>query len=325
MIRKINDCCEYCAEKERCGDDEMIETIWIYDNKEISSNNISNVYKLTDEERYRFEKEDKEYLESLSEEEREWQKNSASNINLEEWKKEKEERNRKYDGGTVIKTKFLKIDNGFNEDIHEFTAVLKDGKIGIFYPNLFCDYLRSEKELDIFFRNIDITSYRIEGDTRKIEYRRNAEHVTIRFEVEEMINNRIMTLSFSDGKWFSYHWKNDGKFGWTLENDQIACWSLDISEWDRDTIIKEIIEYDNKFVPISKELIIEKMQDKINRMNCIWEDYDNGKIGKKAWRKRVYGEVIVICNQIQEYGICDQCRNFEICKTKVLQDDNEKL
>lgn len=68
----------------------------------------------------------KEYLESLSEEEREWAKNSASSIDWEELKKRKEETNKKYDGGTVLATKFLKFDNGFHEEIQEYTAVLKD-------------------------------------------------------------------------------------------------------------------------------------------------------------------------------------------------------
>lgn len=174
---------------------EMTETIWIYENKEGSiSNNVADTYKLTNEEMELSDKEDKEYLESLSEEEREWTKNSASDIDWEELEKQKEERNKKYDGGRVLATKFVKFDNGFYEEIQKYTAVLKDGKIGIFYPDLFCDYLRNEEELKIFFKNIGKISDPIEGDTRKIEYRRNAESVYICFDLEEIINGHHMIM-----------------------------------------------------------------------------------------------------------------------------------
>lgn len=234
--------------------DRMTEIIWTYDTNKATerSKSLSKSYKecfksLSDKEIEDIKNDDKEYLESLSDKEREElsELTKFREENREKWERERQERIKKYDGGTIIASKSIEVDNGFSEtkDVHIFTAVLKNGKIGIFLDDgmyedcLFCDYLRNEDELDLFFGSIDIRSEPIDGDCRKIQYQRNAEHIYVCFGVEEIINDNQVTLSFSDGMWFSDNWKNEENY---IE------WSLDTSASDRDTIIKEVKDYMEK-------------------------------------------------------------------------------
>lgn len=232
----------------------MTEVIWVYDIKKAAERreSLSKLCKksfgsLSDKEREDIENDEKEYLESLSDEERKGltELDKFREENREKWEKERQERIKKYDGGTIIASKSIEVDNGFSDtkDVHIFTAVLKNGKIGIFLDDgmyedcLFCDYLHNEDELDLFLHSIDIRSEPIDGDCRKVQYRRNAEHIYVCFGIDEIIGDNLVTLSFSDGMWFSGNWKNEENY---IE------WSLDTSASDRDTIIKEIKDYMEK-------------------------------------------------------------------------------
>ncbi len=225
----------------------MMETIWIYDTNKATKRTeflSENFESLSDREIEDIKNDEKEYLESLCEEERKelFELEKFREENRENWKKEREERLKKYDGGTIITSISIDIDNGISDtkDIHIFTAVEKNGKIGIFLDDgfyeeyLFCDYLRNEDELDLFLHSINIRSEPIDGDCRKVQYRRNAEYIYVWFEVEEIINDNPVSLSFSDGMWFSDNWKNEENY---IE------WSLDASAPDRDEIFKEIKDY----------------------------------------------------------------------------------
>ncbi len=231
----------------------MTEVIWIYNTKKATERreSLSKLCKesfesLSDKEREDIENDEKEYLESLGDKERKVlsELTKFGEENREKWENERQERIKKYDGGTVVASKSVKVDNGFNDtkDIHIFTAVEKNGKIGIFLDDgfyedsLFCDYL-NEDELGLFFDSIDIISEPIDEDYRKVQYRRNAEHIFVCFGIDEIISDNYVTLSFTDGMWFSDNWKNEENY---IE------WSLDVSASDRDTIIKEIKDYMEK-------------------------------------------------------------------------------
>ena len=147
----------------------MTGTLWIYDDKkaEKRAKELCELYRSvrTDKSVERMENDDREYLASLSEEEREslLEMEKFREENREIYKKEKKERLKKYDGGTIISSMSIESDNGLGDidDKEIFTAVEKNGKIGIFYDDwqeewLFCDYLRDEKELELFFESIRI-------------------------------------------------------------------------------------------------------------------------------------------------------------------------
>jgi hypothetical protein len=232
----------------------MTEIIWTYDVKKAAERSkfVSTFYKecfesLSDKEMEDINNDDNEYLESLSNKERkaslELEKFRQENVG--KWDKKREERLKKYDGGIIIFSKSLDIDNGIidTKSTHTFTAVEKNGKIGIFLSdgfyedNLFCDYLHNEDELDLFFDSIDIRSDHIDSDFRKTQFRRYAESVHIYFDIEEIINGNSVILSFSDGMWFSDNWKNE---------EHYVGWRLDSLASDRDIIIEEIKDYMEK-------------------------------------------------------------------------------
>lgn len=152
----------------------MTGNIWICDTK-----------KSSDKEKEDLENRKAMYLDYLSEEERkEWFERQKF------W----EERVKKYDGGTIIATKSIDVDEGFSEtkDIYIFTAVLKNGKIGIFLDDesyeewLFCDFLRNEYELYLFFDSIDVN---------------RMERIYVGFMTNEIVNDIERDIWFSYGMW----------------------------------------------------------------------------------------------------------------------------
>ena len=178
----------------------MTETIWTYDDKkaEKREKELCELFRSvrTDKSVERMENDDREYLASLSEEEREslLEMEKFREENREIYKKEKKERLKKYDGGTIISSTSIESDNGLGDttDKEIFTAVEKDGKIGIFYDDwqeewLFCDYLRDEKELELFFESIRI---------RK-EY---VDRVSVNFVIYDKAINKEIYFNYS--QWY---------------------------------------------------------------------------------------------------------------------------
>lgn len=165
--------------------------IWIYDTKKADERleYFSKTPKLSDKD---LKKHKDEYLKSLDEEEREkclgrqkfWEEHR------EKRRKEREETVKKYDGGTIVAIRHIDVDDRFSdttEDTNIFTAVLKNGKIGIFVDNgfdedyLFCDFLRNEYELEIFFDE--------------------APSAHVGFVTNEIINGIERDIYFSHGLW----------------------------------------------------------------------------------------------------------------------------
>lgn len=153
-----------------------------------------------------------------------------------------------YDGGTVINTKICELDNGFSDikETNTFVVVKKNHKIGIFLISpaigdddtkdcwLFCDYLRNKEELNLFFDSLYIDKDIIDRQYRRHSKDGYAEHLKVCFDVEEIINNNTISISFSYGSWFTQNWKNEEKY------DE---WRLDESRNNRDNIIKIIDDY----------------------------------------------------------------------------------
>ncbi len=237
----------------------MTEIIWVYDTKKAMERkkSFSKLCKeafesLSDKEREDNENDEKEYLKSLSDKEREILSEMTKFMedNREKWENQRQERIKSYDGGTVIVSKSFDVDDGFNEekDVHTFTAVLKNGKIGIFkddgfYPeDIYCHYLRNDHEFNLFFDSIRISSYPIDRQYIRGSKIGHAESTEVYFDIEETINDNPITISFSDGMWSSSNFDNEEKY---------QNWDLDKTESDRDDIIKEIKDY------IEKENIIK--------------------------------------------------------------------
>lgn len=181
----------------------MTETIWVYDHKkaekrakelcELIRNNC------TDESVERMENDDREYLASLSEEEREslLETERFREENREIYEKEKKERLEKYDGGIIVSSLSLEIGDRFGgaTDKEIFTAVEKNGKIGIFYDDwqtewLFCDYLRDEKELELFFESIRVKKGYV--DT-----------VSVDFVIYDKVINKEIYFNYS--QWYPHY------------------------------------------------------------------------------------------------------------------------
>lgn len=214
----------------------MTEIIWVYDRKKAEERNrhLSDLMKDT-----LLEKTD---IKDSSEVQK-WREDHEEI--LEKIREKREERIKSYDGGTIIASKSFNVDEGFNEekDVHTFTAVLKNGKIGIFrddgfYPeNIYCHYLRNDNELNLFFDSIRVISYPIDGQYRRGSKTGYAESTDVYFDIEERINDIPITIGFSDGSWSSSSTDNEEKY---------PNWDLDELESDRDDIIKEIKDYIEK-------------------------------------------------------------------------------
>ncbi len=103
---------------------------------------------------------------------------------------ERKEKVKKYDGGKIVTIRSFVINKDHRDETEEtrtFTAVLKNGKIGIILDDesnedhLFCDFLRNEFELKLFFNE--------------------AHNDFVCFTTNEIINDVERCINFSDGLW----------------------------------------------------------------------------------------------------------------------------
>lgn len=222
----------------------MAETIWIYDDKK-AEKRAKEQYELfrsihTDKDMEKMENDDQEYLYSLSEEERKnlLEMEKFIEENKERYEKEKKERLKKYDGGTIIASRPIEVDNGFSDtkDIHVFTAVEKNSKIGIFFDDwqeewLFCDYLRDEKELELFFESIDIRKELIYYQYRRGSKNGYDEHIDVNFVIYDRTIGKEIYFNYS--RWYPPY--EDIEKGLVEDNsyndrDELVRLYLDLSE-----------------------------------------------------------------------------------------------
>lgn len=137
-----------------------------------------------------------------------------------------------------LRNEFIETSDGFSEtkEKHVFKAVEKDGQIAVFLTNehlnmhLFCDFLRTKEELDLFFTSIDVEEYIITNEMcggHYYEYGENpkAESITVQFFVHEIINGIDREICFSDGMWST-----------TMDNEELVG---DFGTFSRAEYIKE--------------------------------------------------------------------------------------
>jgi hypothetical protein len=72
---------------------------------------------------------------------------------------------------------------------------------------LFCDYLKTKEELDLFFDSIEIGSYIVTNNMCGGHYQYGdnpkGEYVKVMFSIYETINGIDREIIFCDGKWFT--------------------------------------------------------------------------------------------------------------------------
>lgn len=118
--------------------------------------------------------------------------------------------------------------------------------------SVYCDYLKNEEEMEIFFNNIRIDTYIMDNATFGTHYNYGEnpknEFISVSFCIDEIIEGFPVTIDFFDGYWSSCSFYNE---------DLYSGWDLDESTSSRDKIIESIKLY-----------IKNKIRNEYNEHDC---------------------------------------------------------
>ena len=144
----------------------------------------------------------------------------------------------------IIKQETIETDDGFTntKQKHLFTAIKRDDKIFVFFDEnigeeyeenrLFCDYLKNNNELDLFFESIEIEEYIITNDMcgGHYQYGENpkGQRIIVSLNVHETIDGCDREFYFCDGMWFTI-----------MDNEELVG---DVAETSRDKYIQSFRE-----------------------------------------------------------------------------------